>query len=442
MRSVTGVTEVFLCGMLLASGPGAPSAFLYTEAPTYDLRATVAGGERFPAGAKLKLFTGNASRLLVPAFAASADATVSFDAGRVLFAGKKAVGDPWQIWEVPLAGGAPRQVTSGKEDCIRPYYLAEQKIVYARKTAKGFQLEIAPLAGGPLLRLTYVPGNHIPDAVLRDGRVLYEALHPAAGSANREIYAVYSDGSGVETHRCDHGHDRHSATELASGDIVFQTGARLARFTSARSGEVEITLPKGEFAGPVAEFSEEEWLVSYRPAATSPFGIYRWKRGQLDMPAPVVAANAFQPVPVVARTAPPSHPSSLGDREGANILCLNAYVSKTARIPAGSVSAVRVWSQTDAGAQVALGQTMVDPDGSFYLQVPSEQPLRFELLDRNGRTVQTEKGWFWMRRGEQRVCVGCHAGPERAPENAVPQVLMHTQEPVPMGLPGKEGGGN
>jgi hypothetical protein len=35
-------------------------------------------------------------------FAATADANVSFDGKSVLFAGKQAAGDPWQIWELTL----------------------------------------------------------------------------------------------------------------------------------------------------------------------------------------------------------------------------------------------------------------------------------------------------------------------------------------------------
>ena len=33
-------------------------------------------------------------------------------------------------------------------------------------------------------------------------------------------------------------------------------------------------------------------------------------------------------------------------------------------------------------------------------------------------------------RGEQRICVGCHTGPERASENRVPAVLLRTTTPV------------
>jgi hypothetical protein len=149
----------------------------------------------------------------------------------------------------------------------------------------------------------------------------------------------------------------------------------------------------------------------------------------------VAGPNAYQPAPVRVRPAVPYHPSSLGDREGANLLCLNSYVSKTERVPKGSVAEVRVWSMNLSGEAVAIGKAPVEADGSFYVQTPSEAPLRFELLDRAGKTLAAEKGWFWARRGEQRVCVGCHAGPERAPENAAPQVLLHTQKPVVMGKP-------
>ncbi len=440
-RKVLAVVGVMSSGILFVAMGNTPEPFVYTQAARHEDRAFTTADGRFPAGARLMLHTSAGTRALAPSLAASADAAVSFDATRVLFAGKQSKGDTWQIWEVPLAGGAPRQITSGTEDCITPFYLPDGKIVYARKKPGGFQIEIAALAGGEPLQLTYTPGDHIPDGVLRDGRVLYEAPHPRPDSQNWDIWTVYTDGSGVETYRCDHGPDRHAAAEVASGDIVFSTRGRLAKFTSARADQVELQLPPGEYAGPVAETASGRWLVDYRPAADLPFGIYRLNPEQPAEPVAVVKSNAFQPVSVAPRAVPPRHPSGLGNREGANTLCLNAYVSKTARIPAGSISEVRVWSLTDAGKDVPLGQTKVDPDGSFFLQLPSERPLRFELLDDAGKTVQAEKGWFWMRRGEQRVCVGCHAGPERAPENVAPQVLLRTQTPVRMGLPIEEGGG-
>src|SRR5260370_31623216 len=111
-------------------------------------------------------------------FAASADAAVSFDGTRVLFAGKRAAADPWQVDEVWAAGGEARRVTSGTEDCIRPFYLPEDRVVYARKISGRFVVEVAPLAGGKPLPLTYAPGSFLPTDVLRDGRVLFEGAYP------------------------------------------------------------------------------------------------------------------------------------------------------------------------------------------------------------------------------------------------------------------------
>ena len=403
---------------------------MYTETPRFDS----AGGERFPAGASLQIVTNGHKCLLVPDFAASADASMSFDGRTVLFSGKRQAAEPWQIWEVAVTGGAPRRVTSFAEDAITPFYLPGDRVVYARRTSQGLQIETAPLAGGAPLRLTYAPGDHLVSDVLRDGRVLFEAQHPA--SDRRDLYTVYTDGSGVETHRCDHKQDRHAGRELSSGDIVFEVGDRLARFTSPRATQVELPMVTGQFAGPIAEISADEWLVSLRPRAGVPYALYRWKPGQA-LPEPVWADkkfNAVQPVLVRPHEIPKRHPSGLGDRQGANLLCLNAYVSRSETIPAGSVGAVRVSALGESGP-VVLGQAPVEKDGSFFVQVPSETAIRFELIDALGKTITSEKGWFWARRGEQRVCVGCHAGPERAPENASPAVLLRTQEPVKMALP-------
>lgn len=415
-----------LAGTAWAAGIG---PYLYTEAAHGDALGS--------GGARLTLVSNGSPRAFVPAFAASADAAVSFDGKRVLFAGKEKPGDRWQIWETAIEGGAPRRVTAVPEDSIRPFYLPGGKFVYARRTAQGFQLEIAPLDGGAPLRLTYGFGDHLASDVLADGRVLFEAQHPGARAGTRDVYTVYSDGSGVETVRCDHGRDRHAARQIASGDIIFETGARLARFTSSRAVQLDVPLPKGEFAGPIAEIAPGEWLASYRANPGSRFALYRVKPGQTE-PVKVAAVrggDALEPVLVRPHTVPKRHPSGLGDRNGANLLCLNAYTSRGGGVPEGVIAAVRVYAQDDAGASVTLGQAPVERDGSFFITVPSERAIRFALLDKDAQIVREAKGWFWSRRGEQRVCVGCHAGPERAPDNEAPAVLLRTTTPVNLNLP-------
>ncbi|HTT61884.1 MAG TPA: hypothetical protein VMG35_08585 [Bryobacteraceae bacterium] len=431
-------TAVLWLGTLLAPASNVADRmpdYVYTAAPRFNADAWASGQERFPQGAAIRMVEATGSHDLAPGFFASADPDVSFDGERVLFAGKQRREDPWQIWEMALGGvsgnGQPRRVAGWPEDCIRPLYLPDGKIVYARRTSQGYQLEVLALAGGQPLRITYAPGNYLTCDVLRDGRVLYEGPQPSPGSPAHDLFTVYPDGSGVESYRCDHGVSRHAARQLASGDVVFTTSKGFARFTSAMATQVDgVPSRGGQFAGPLAEVTPEEWLVSFRPNARAPYGIYGLNpaTGALQITG---SAPGAEPILVAAREVPRRFPSGLHDWPGANLLCLNAYTSKI-NITEGAIGSVRLYSQDAAGQPALLGETKVESDGSFFLHVPGEQPLRMELRNRAGQLIAGEHGWFWMRRGEQRVCVGCHAGPERAPENAVPKVLLRTDVPVRM----------
>jgi hypothetical protein len=415
----------------------ADPAFLYTVARHYDPLAWMHGGERFPSGATI--FVNDATlhdspgRRFVPDFAQSADPAVSFDGQHVLFAGKVKAQDSWQIWEIASAGGEARRITSGAEDCIRPFYLPDNRIVYARKVAGRFVIEAVEVGGGKPLALTYGPANFLPTDILRDGRILFEAGYPLGSDATPEIYTVYSDGSGVESYRCDHGKARHQGKQINSGDIVFASRAGLARFTSARAQEQSISSPSGEYAGDVAETASGDWLLSGRQNARAHFQVMLWSPGAVGWRTAVAEpdADVVQPVLLAERATPNRHPSGLHDWPGANLLCLNAYTSKY-QFPVGSIHGARLYTRDDAGQPKLLGTAPVERDGSFFMHVPSDQALQIELLDHNGKTLKREAGFFWMRRGEQRACVGCHAGPETAPENAVPMILLKSTTPADM----------
>jgi len=445
-----------------AASPSAESEILYTVAKRYEPLAWTTGAERFPDGATLVLRNSVGRHSLVRDFASSADPSVSFDGKNVLFAAKKKPQDHWQIWEIALASGIPRQLTACADDCVRPFYLPESRIVYARKTDGRFVAETATLVNGkadaPVVQLTYGVGNFLPADVLRDGRILFESISPSGADGTPDLYTVYSDGSGVESYRCDHGKARHSGKQVGSGDIVFASATGLGRFTSALAHEVSIAAPAGEYAGDVAATASGDWLLSWRPDDKTPYQLKLWRPnaasgrvGQMLSPAalaslrPLVTdpnASVVQPTVVAERPTPNRHPSGLHDWPNANLLCLNAYTSKYS-FPAGSIQSVRLYTRGDAGDAKLLGTAPVERDGSFFAQVPTEQPLQFELQDAAGKTLKREAGWFWMRRGEQRVCVGCHAGPETAPENAVPMILLKSTTPADLtGATDRSSGGH
>jgi hypothetical protein len=417
------------------------TSFLYTVAKVYKPLAWMHGTERFPSGAKIFIVDPSGKHVLLSEFAATADPAISFDGQRVLFAGKRKADDPWQIWEVPLRDREAQQITSGTEDCVRPFYLPEDRIVYARKRNGRFRIEAADLTGRNVLVLTYGPANFLPSDVLRDGRILFDAGYPLGSDAPPEIYTVYSDGSGVEAYRCDHAggrgdaaaHAHRAGRQVQSGDIVFASQTGLSRFTSARAQAVVISVPSGEYAGDVAELPSGEWLLPWRHDSKFPLQLALWHPASSSLRTLIEDpdANVIQPVVLAEHAAPHRHPSGLHDWPNANLLCLNAYTSKYP-FAAGSIHSVRLYARDEAGKASLLGTAPVERDGSFFVHVPTERALQIELLDSSGNTLKRESGFFWMRRGEQRVCVGCHAGPETAPENAVPQILLKSTTPADM----------
>ncbi len=442
---------LIVSSLLLVSAARIPAAqsaaasatpVIYTAAKQYAANAWIKGAERFPLGAALVIKDEKGQRPLIKGFSASADANVSFDAKHLLFAGKRQAGEHWQIWEMSLATREARQITHCAVDCVRPFYLPQDRLVYAHKLHGRFVIEVAPLAGKEKpIQIAFAPGNFFPTDILRDGRVLFQAA--AASAATAEIFTVYTDGSGVESYRCDHGTSRFAGKQVSSGDVVFAHEKGLARFTSALAHEVVVPAPAGSYAGDVVETSQGNWLLSWRADAQKPFELKQWKPGasKLDTLISEPDANVLQPTLLESRVVPNRHPTGLHDWTYANLLCLNAYTSKT-RFDDASIATVRIYTRDASGAARLLGAAPVEKDGSFYVRVPGDQPLKIELLDKSGKTLKKEAGWFWARAGEQRACVGCHAGPETSPENAVPAVLLRSTVPADMTAQHSAAGGH
>jgi len=439
-----------LFSFLVAASCAQAQDVIATAAATYRPLAALEGKERFPQGAELlRIRQGKAEQgkaaPLVPGFFATADAQVSFDGQAVLFAARPTAADVWQIWEQPLSGGAPRKLYAGPTDAIRPFYLPAGQFAFALRTATGFQLEVAgkasvqlqarieDAAGATLLQLSHMPGSAIPVDVLRDGRILFESVYPLGEGTTAEMYLVYSDGSGVESYRCDHGTARWGGHQLESGDVVFTHGASLARFTSSHAHEVPVAVPHAEYAGSITETAKGEWLLSSRHGQSQHYALLAWKPGTPATAMKTVLALAdrdlLEPVVVQPRQRPNHHPSALHPWNYGNQLGLDVRISRDGNL-ARTPAQVRLETLDSNGQVIDAGTSSIEPDGSFFVQTPADRAIRFVLLDAQGAVVRREKGWFWIRAGEQRICTGCHAGPERGAENRVPAVLFKTTTPV------------
>ncbi|HEY6392816.1 MAG TPA: hypothetical protein VIX89_16165 [Bryobacteraceae bacterium] len=433
VRSIWVALLVCRCIPSFSGEPSGPLVYLFTLAPRYEPHAWMEGGERFPAGATVYLASGKQRerRLIAADFSASADAAVSYDGARVLFAGKVAPAAPWQIWETTLGGGTPRRITSGDTDCFRPLYLPDGGVVYTRRLERGTVLELARPGVAKVERLTFAPGKYLTDTVLQDGRILIEAVEENSGGNKRELFTLYPDGTGLESLRCDHGHDRAEGRQMSTGDVIFEERGRLASIRAALASQTDVIQPKVRQLGPVAEVGPDRWLLTVQRPGNSHAGIFLWNvssRRLLSLENPQ-NASAVQPVMAAPRTPPRDFPSALtGSRRGANALCLNTRQSLAPY--QGVAQWVRVYGQGPRGEPVILGRAEVAGDGSFFVQVPGDRPIRFELLDGEGRSLRSEQNWIWFRSGEQRICAGCHAGPEQAAENRLPDVLRGRPSPA------------
>jgi hypothetical protein len=305
---------------------------------------------------------------------------------------------------------------------------------------KDAALPLAPIdaqAGATIQRLSYAPGSTIPTDVLQDGRVLFEAWFPLGVGSTPELFLVYSDGSGVESYRCDHGRARWGGKQLASGDVVFTHGTSLARFTSPLATEAPVAAPHAEYAGAIAETASGAWLVSARAGADTHYALKLWepsdgmktRAAALQTVLAISGEDLVEPVVVAPGNRPKRHPSALHDWSYANMMALDSRMSREGDLKIAPAR-VRLETLNAQGHAVAMGTAPVESDGSFYVKTPADQPIRFALLDGKGAVLRQEHGWFWIRRGEQRYCVGCHTGPERSSENRVPAVLLHTTIPV------------
>jgi hypothetical protein len=436
------ITVFLLCGFSSDSAGNIGADILVTVAPSYAPLAALRGQERFLRGAQLVLVHDGKPQPLIPGFAATADANVSFDATRVLFTGKKTAGDPWQIWEIALADKSLRQVTSGNHDTIRPLYLPGERFVYALLTPTGFQLRAESL-GEPentgkvhaevdstALQITYFSGNAVPTDVLADGRILFESGFPLGSGTTPELYLVYSDGSGVESYRCDHGPARWGGRQLVSGDVIFTHGASLARFTSPLAHEERVSAPSAHYAS-IAEMKDGNWIVSAKTAVETHYAIRLWRPGDAKLQSILseTGNDLVEPVLIAPRLTPKRHPSALHPWDYANLLALDARISRDGALN-GTPTSVRVEMKDAGDHSIVLGTSPIEPDGSYLIKVSGDKPIRFAVLDAKGNILRQERGWFWARCGEQRYCVGCHAGPEHAAENRIPAVLLRTTTPT------------
>ncbi len=447
-------------GQLLPQKP----ALIFVEAAVVSRSAPPLGLlQRFPEGSRLVRLSpaprapnsSQAENLTTDFFAVS-DPQVSYDAAKVLFAGKKDRASSWQIWEMEASSLEKHQVTNCPSDCVRPVYLPRNDIAYTMVTSRDSEVYVSKTDGTIARAITFGPGNFVVETALADGRILLTAAAPlspdSTAQATRELYTVRSDGTGLSSFRCDHrpGVVRTDAIELSDGTVVFVktdaqslAGGALAAIPRGALHNSAISSPVGPASAVYVSpqpWDSGQFIVSKLVAGTNHFDLYAYDaaKGQGQRVFGDPSLSSLNATTVESRTPPRWYWSTIKPDLGIGyFVCLNSRVTSDA--PGGVFSQaakVRVLTlDTSSGHESTLGDARVESDGSFYLAVPPNQPVRFELLDGAGKTVHAQRSWIWARPGEDRGCVGCHEDKAQTPENLWPQALRSFDTPTRLGLP-------
>ena len=146
----------------------------------------------------------------------------------------------------------------------------------------------------------------------------------------------------------------------------------------------------------------------------------------------------MEAVPVAAHEPPRWYWSTLNpELQRGYFICLDSYLaegrsSREDRREARASSGLTLDAATQK--ESVLGEAPIEEDGSFYIAVPPDQPVRFEVLDAAGRVVRAQRSWIWARSGEEHGCVGCHEDHAVAPENRWPMALRRFDTPTRLDL--------
>jgi hypothetical protein len=85
----------------------------------------------------------------------------------------------------------------------------------------------------------------------------------------------------------------------------------------------------------------------------------------------------------------------------------------------------------DEGPKRVLGTVPVEADGSVYFRLPAVRSVFFQLLDEQGRCLQTMRSFTHVMPGEIRGCVGCHETSRDAPLPPASTLAMQRSPSTP-----------
>jgi HEAT repeat protein len=452
--------------------PGHTRAF-----PEHDLPGPMKVGRKLYALAPAK--PGVAPRLLLDAGqGALGSPTLSFDGQTLLFSMAREGEGFYHLYSMPAAGGAPQRLTDGPFHDIDPVELADGRIAFVSTRCGFFEeyhntpsrsLFTMRPGGGDIRRLTstFIFDNE--PEVMADGRILFIRSDNFfdRGKVETLLHAVHPDGTeGYTEFGLDLGpaygnrlraFNCGSPAPMPDGRVAYLTGAGIAVGRPGCAQRDLLNLPLA--AGDVAALPDGRLLCTagasksfmrrkkQNAAAAAPEGFERiglvdptQENGKMVLVYASTNGPLHSPVFLGPRERPPLLASRMDERRATGVLyCQDARFTRNTAAGWPHVRAIRVLMGrgltlrsshsyiVHAGNEtVELGTVPLAPDGSFAVEVPADTAIAFQAVDAEGRSELNEMSWIFVRPGESRGCVGCHAVRQTAPPlaRAVPLATL------------------
>ena len=378
---------------------------------------------------------GKTGRVLSKDFASASAPSLSHEGRYLYFQGKKNGGGPWQIWVLDLQKNSVKRVTDLPEDCFHPASLPDGTVIFSRthpnNGGQENSLYRCKMNGSELTRITFNPGSVLHPGVLNEGRVLYLSQQQHAESGKPKIMIMRPDGTKSELYHTGYMGQQPltGGVESEDGFIYFiEEGGSLARVNHNRPLHTHENLSNdltGGFAA-VYPYQNSGLLVSYRPEESANFGLYEFDAETQETPVLLYEGEKDVTDPVWIRALaerPKILPSAVNMEKSTGLLMsqnINHSMLAVHSDLKGDSMANRI---RVVGLDGVIGELEVEEDGSFYLVLDADIPVRIETLNKQGETVRGPSDWIYLRPNERRGCVGCHADNELAPDNTQPMAV-------------------
>lgn len=431
--------------------PLTPGTLVLTQTPQSNATSSQPADVldlRYPAGSRVVLSEPSfdqAPRILSAGLSAAGGAVIAYDGKRVVFAGKARAGSDWQIYESRLDSGTLRAVTAQAGGAMEPALLPDGSVAFVSPVPRPDATTTPPVLyvtspDGKARRLTFSSRPVRGPTLLSDGRILFiseEASARPGAPVRPMLYTINNDGTEITAFAAPP--EQATAIErprqLPDGRVVFvvradeQVGgsAEYVRLARPFNGSEPLLADAKVRVLSVQPAGGGELLVCARNsgAAAAPWAAFRIKAGanSLDTVLPCPSGwGDVEAIPAAPATRPRGRISTMDPAsKTGQILCLNAnFTGYQAGAPeAAPASRIRVLVG-EKGKDRLIGEVGLQADGSFMAEIPADVPLGLEAVDDNGHVVRRLPPMVWVRPGENRICVGCHAPPHHSPQNHRP----------------------